>query len=698
MFSDTTLQNNEGNKTNVNREIDWIKVTYLLLLSRELDNLEETHLTPQGKIKYQFSAKGHELAQILLAMSLDHRFDAASVYYRSRPFMLASGLTPAQALAGGMARSGSPTHGRDTGVVFNQPRKSGLTVLPASGNVGAQYTPAAGWAQAIRYRKQVLKESDWEGSIAVALGGDGSVAANGFWSALNIATTLQLPMLFFIEDNNYGLSVPSELQTPGGNIAANLGSFRNLLVLDGDGANPPETVELITQSVEYVRSGEGPCLLRLQVPRLSGHTFIDDQSYKSPEQRAADAQRDPLERLQKHLISLHINADMWEQILEKVKKQLSDALKKVENAPEPDPNEVTRHLYFEGEPALQGGLRPEKAHIPLNSSGTEPTGARINFVDAVRRTLKHEMTHNARIAIFGEDVGVKGGVHGATLDMQAKFGEQRVFDTSLSEEGIIGRSVGMALAGLLPVPEIQFRKYADPAFEQITDLGTLRWRTVNNFAAPVVVRIPVGYGKKTGDPWHSVSGEAIYAHTLGWRIAYPSNAADAVGLLRTALRGDDPTFFLEHRALLDTAEGRRPYPGDDYCLPFATANLLTEGNELVIITWGEMVHRCLSAANSFQGRITVMDLRTIIPWDKERVLKIVKQTGKVLVVHEDTLTAGFAGEIIAFISTESFSHLDAPILRLATPDVPIPYNIGMMNAVIPSVAEIKAKITELLAF
>ncbi|MFU8771665.1 MAG: alpha-ketoacid dehydrogenase subunit beta, partial [Anaerolineales bacterium] len=263
---------------------------------------------------------------------------------------------------------------------------------------------------------------------------------------------------------------------------------------------------------------------------------------------------------------------------------------------------------------------------------------------------------------------------------------------------ILGRSIGMALAGLLPLPEIQFRKYADPAYEQIVDLGTLRWRTANNFAAPVVVRIPVGYGKKTGDPWHSVSGEAIYAHTLGWRIAYPSNASDAVGLLRTSMRGDDPTFFLEHRALLDTAEGRRPYPGDDFCLPFAEANVLTEGDEVSIVTWGETVHRCLSAASSFHGRVTLLDLRTIIPWDKDRVLESVHQTGKVLIVHEDTLTAGFAGEIIATITAEAFNDLDAPIMRLATADVPIPYNINLMQAVIPSVEAIKTKIAELLAF
>ena len=319
-------------------------------------------------------------------------------------------------------------------------------------------------------------------------------------------------------------------------------------------------------------------------------------------------------------------------------------------------------------------------------------------MEAVKRTLESEMERNPRILVFGEDVGVKGGVHGATMGMQSKFGYERVFDTSLSEEGIVGRALGMALAGLLPVPEIQFRKYADPATEQINDIGTLRWRTAGKFAAPMVVRIPVGFGKATGDPWHSVSGEAIFAHTLGWRIAFPSNAEDAAGLLRTALRGDDPTLFLEHRALLDTAPARRPYPGDDYCLPFGQAARLTEGDELTVVTWGAMVHRCLDAAAAFPGRVEVLDLRTISPWDKEAVLDSVARTGKLLVVHEDTRTGGFAAEIMATVASEAFTDLDGPPERLTMPDCPMPFNVGLMEAVLPGVDQIQAKMRAILDF
>ena len=678
---------------------NWLEVAHKVLLSRKMDLLEVQQLAPQGKIKYQFSSAGHELAQVLLSQALTHPHDGASVYYRSRPFMLACGLSASDALAAGMARAAGPSEGRDTGVMYNLPGDGKLTILPTSGNVGAQYSPAAGWAQAIRYHNQVLEEPEWNGAMAVAMGGEGSVAANGFWAALNIVTTLWYPFLFVIEDNQYGLSVPSLCQTPGGDIAANLSVYENLRTVDAEGTEPSNTWNAIRDAVGFVRSEGGPCLLRLRVPRLMGHTFVDTQSYKSDEQRALEAARDPIPNLKTYLQTQNIlNETSWNALENKVDEELQQAMKIAEAMPEPHENTVLEHIYFSGKSQHQGGLRPEGAMLPLGSATPHPQGARINLIDAVRRTLEVEMELNPRILVFGEDVGVKGGVHGATQGMQTHFGEGRVFDTSLNEDGIIGRSVGMAVAGLLPVPEIQFRKYADPAHEQLNDLGTLRWRTANHFAAPVIVRMPVGYAKKTGDPWHSVSGEAIYAHFIGWRIAYPANAQDAAGLLRTALRGDDPTFFFEHRALLDSPEARRPYPGNDFCLPFGLAAQLTQGDELTLITWGAMVHRCLEAVKDFSGRVTLLDLRTILPWDKNRVMESVYQTGKVLVVHEDNVTNGFAAEIIATINEQAFRALDAPIARIATPDIPIPYNINLMDAVIPGIHRIKEGIETLLNY
>jgi 2-oxoisovalerate dehydrogenase E1 component len=395
-----------------------------------------------------------------------------------------------------------------------------------------------------------------------------------------------------------------------------------------------------------------------------------------------------LTRLQKFLPDLD-----WTSLERDVAAEVRAALDEVASWPDPEPRSVTDNLFA----ADSRGADWQSAQAGYHPA-PQTDGTRINLIDAVRRTLESEMTRDPRLVVFGEDVGAKGGVHGATAHMQEKFGDGRVFDTSLSEEGIIGSAVGMSLAGLRPVPEIQFRKYADPATEQINDAGTLRWRTAGKFSAPMVVRIPVGFGKKIGDPWHSVTGEAIYAHTLGWRLAFPSNAADAVGLLRTALRGDDPTIFFEHRALLDTAIARRPYPGDDYVLRFGEAAMLTEGDALTVVTWGAMTHRVVEAAQTSAGRVEILDLRTIVPWDKSRVLESVRKTGKCLIVHEDALTGGFGAEIAAVIAEEAFTDLDAPLVRMAVPDVPIPYNMGLMNAALPQVADIDRKIQSLLAF
>jgi 2-oxoisovalerate dehydrogenase E1 component len=608
--------------------------------------------------------------------------------------MLSVGLSLAEALAAGMGKPRSPSEGRDVGVVFSLPPRGGPTVLPASGGVGAQFTPVAGWAQAIRYRAEILDEPEWGGAVAVALGGDGSVATNGFWAALTIASTLRLPMLFFIEDNGYGISVPSSMQTPGGNIAENLASFRNLLSLSGSGFDPARAPDLIQEAIQYVRGGSGPCLLHLRVPRLSGHTFIDNQAYRSQAELQAERERDPVLGLEPVLGSASMRS-----IQAEVDAELREALEQVRQMPEPHAASVGEHLFFAGVPQQVGGLLPELGPRTLPTPRPAPSaGPRVNLIDAVRAVLEQELERNPRAVVFGEDVGIKGGVHGATVGLQERFGAGRVFDTSLSEEGIIGRAVGLALAGLLPIPEIQFRKYADPATEQLNDCGTIRWRTAGKFAAPLVVRIPVGYGKKTGDPWHSVTGEAVFAHTPGWKLAFPSNAADAAGLLRTALRGEDPCFFFEHRALLDAPEARRPDPGPDHTVPFGRAATVAEGDELTLVTWGAMVYPALEAVAQFEGRVEVLDLRTISPWDQAAVLASVRKTGRCLVVHEDGWTAGFGAEILATLAEAAFFELDAPLRRVAVRDLPIPYSAGLMSAVLPNTEQLAAAIAELLAF
>jgi 2-oxoisovalerate dehydrogenase E1 component len=319
------------------------------------------------------------------------------------------------------------------------------------------------------------------------------------------------------------------------------------------------------------------------------------------------------------------------------------------------------------------------------------------MVEAIRRTLDVELSVNPRLLTFGEDIGVKGGVHAVTVGLQAKYGEVRVFDTSLNEEAILGRAVGMALAGLMPVPEIQFRKYADACYESIDNCGALRWRSANHFAAPIVVRMPGGY-RKVGDPWHSVTSEVTFAHMAGWWVAFPSNAEDAVGLLRTAMRGNDPVIFFEHRYCYDSSWARRSYPGDDFMLPFGKARRVTTGDWLTVVTWGAMVELCEAAAESIgEGSgIEIIDLRTITPWDKEAVLESVRKTSRCLIVHEDAELAGFGAEIAAVVAREAFFDLDAPIERVAAPASLVPFNSGLMADIVPTVERIREKLEWLL--
>lgn len=673
---------------------NWHEVTRLALISRLLDELEESELSPQGLVTYQFSARGHELGQILVSQLLGRPFDAGSVYYRSRPFMLGVGLTAEEALASDMARLGSVSAGRDVGVVFNLPYRGKATVLPAGGDVGSQFTPAAGWAQAIQYRIHQLGETDLADSIAVVFGGDGSVATNGFWSALTIATTLKLPLLFVIEDNGYAISVTSPLQTPGANIAQNLAAFQNLHIWDGSGTNPAETATLVYEAVNYVRSGQGAALLRLTVPRLSGHSSVDNQAYKTEEIRAAEWARDPIPALRHYL---NYAEEDWNVLYAEAQAVVQAARQAAQAQPEDNPTTINRFAFYEpGSPQQVGGLLPEGVKMPAGNSQpivTDPR--RINFVEAIRRTIEVELEQNPRLLLLGEDVGEKGGVHAATLGLQKRFGKNRVFDTSLSEEGIIGRSVGMALAGLFPVPEIQFRKYADPATEQIHNAGTLRWRTNNRFAVPFIIRIPGGY-RKIGDPWHSVTSEIDFAHAVGLKVAFPSNAEDGIGLLRTALRGHDPVIFFEHRAVLDAGWSRRAYPGDQFVLPFGKGKIITPGSSLTLVTWGAMVERCEAAANELD--VEIIDLRTIQPWDEELVLDSVRKTSKCLIVHEDMLFGGFGAEIAATVVAKAFMDLDAPIERIAPAQIPVPFSTTLMDGMIPRLAQIRQRIEYLIAY
>lgn len=686
-----TAKNIENNLT-----FDWHEITSKLLISRALDDLEEFTLVKNKKVLYQFSARGHDMAQIILGQCLVGQKDAVSGYYRSRPLLLAMGLPPEMALEASMMKVGGFSDGRDIGVVFNNPKHEGACILPMSGGVGAQYTPVSGWAQAAKYHADILNNSKWKDAIGLVLGGDASVATNGFWSAITIATTQKLPQLFYIEDNGYGISVPSEFQTPGGDISKNLASFKGLTIFSGDGTNPQQVVELVEKAHNVVRNQRLPVLLRLTVPRLNGHSAQDTQAYKSAERIEFEQQHDPLPKLKKYLLSNSLMTEQkWQELEKNAQKVVNQAFIKADNKPFANPDNITTHAFCEydkdGEMLLQkqGGIHLSKPEFPPASQEIIAEPGRINMVTAIRKTLDFELQHNKKMVLFGEDVGAKGGVHAVTLGLQEKHGKDRVFDTSLSEEGIIGRSLGMALAGLLPVPEIQFRKYADPAEEQLNDIGSMRWRTNNRFAAPMVVRMAGGYFG-CGDPWHSQTAEVKWVHAMGWQVAMPSNAEDAVGLLRYALRDNNPTIFFEHRRMLDHIWARREYPGDQYVIPFGKGKKITQGNSLTLVTWSGMVSRCQQAVEQSGLDIDLIDLRTIRPWDKEMVIESVKKTNRCLIVHEDNISAGFGAEIAAVLANEAFYYLDAPIQRLAMPDIGNPHEPNLMNSVVPT----KEKILE----
>src|SRR5665213_3938296 len=402
----------------------WLRVARTLLTSRALDRIEEQEMAPKGLVTYQFSARGHDLAQAILSEFITHPHDGATCYYRSRPFVLGQGLAAEEAFRGSLARAGGMTDGRDIGVVHLLPRRERGTVLPASGDVGAQYSPGAGWAQSLGYYTNVLHDESYRGAIAVSLGGDASTATNGFWAALNIATTLELPMLFFIEDNGYGISVTSDLQTPGRNIAKNLAAFGNLQLFECKGYEPEEAEKNIRAAVEYVRQWQGPALIRVEVPRLSGHSFTDTQSYKSPELRAVEESHDPLPKLQAFLKNKQLLDMEWTALVDQVDSEVREAANRALAAPVPEVAIVRHHLF---------APISNESHVSFEShesSGTK--GARMNLQDAVHKVLETELAANPKLLIFGEDVGAKGGVHGATVDLQRQFGEERVFDTSLS--------------------------------------------------------------------------------------------------------------------------------------------------------------------------------------------------------------------------------------------------------------------------
>ena len=683
---------------------DLLDVYRVMLRSRKLDD-KEIELRNQNRMFFQISGAGHEAVLVAAGLTLRAGYDWFHPYYRDRALVLQLGMTSLDILLAGVAAERDPSNGgRQMPSHWGSPERH---IIAGSSATATQALHAVGMAEAGLIYDRVAGIPDREARfqrdeiVYVSLG-EGATSEGEFWEALNTSCTRQLPILFLIEDNGYAISVPVEVQTPGGDISKLLRSMPGMHIDSIDGTDFFASLRAMREAEAYVRARKGPALVHAHVVRPYSHSLSDDEKfYKTPAERDAEARRDPLTRFAEFLRaqSLATNADLAAIGLE-LDREIEAAVAEALSSPQP-PRASAGHWVYSPD------VDPTSDAF---SSPAAPAGAAETMVDAINHTLKDEMRRDPRIVVFGEDVADasrsailplvkgKGGVFKVTHGLQRLYGDDRVFNAPIAEANIVGRAVGMAVRGLKPVVEIQFFDYIWPAMMQIrNELAMLRYRSGNHFACPVVIRVPIGGYLRGGGPYHSQSGESIFAHCPGLRIAYPSNAADAAGLLRTAIRCDDPVMFLEHKHLYRQTYNRSPYPGGEFMLPFGHADLRRDGTDVLVITWGALVQRSLLAAQLAEKhdiQAAVLDLRTIAPYDWNSIAQHVRRINRVVVAHEDQLTCGFGAEIVARIAGELFEHLDAPIRRVAALDTPVAYSPELEEAILPQTADVLAAIQE----
>jgi 2-oxoisovalerate dehydrogenase E1 component len=711
-----------------------VEIYRLMFLSRRVDD-REILLKRQQKIFFQISAAGHEALQVAAAMSMRPGYDWFFPYYRDRALCLALGVTPLEMLLQAVGAATDPASGGRQMPTHWSSRP--LHIVSTSSSTTTQLLHAVGCAEAGRYFSRhpeaaekpaaatdyrAFHDVEFHGDEVVFTSlGEGSTSQGEFWEALNTASNQKLPVIFCVEDNGYAISVPVEVNTPGGNISRLVANFPNFHFAEVDGTDPDACLRAFEGAVAHCRAGRGPAFVHGHVVRPYSHSLSDDDKlYRSTAEREADAMRDPLAKMQMRLLREGIlTADEINVLEQQLDREAAEAADRALEAPLPEVAGITEHVYSEDLDPTSAAFATEQAQTQTEASGGGKAGRDKGtdprtMADLINACLHDEMRRDARIVLYGEDVADasreqaltevkgKGGVFKLTAGLQTEFGSERVFNSPLAEANIVGRAVGYATRGMKPVVEIQFFDYIWPAMHQIhNELALMRWRSNGAWASPAVIRVAIGGYLTGGAVYHSQSGESIFTHIPGLRVVFPSNALDANGLLRTAIRCDDPVLFLEHKRLYRETYGRAPYPGPDFAIPFGKARVVRPGADITLVTYGAVVPRALQAAQKAQLQgidVEVLDLRTLNPYDWEAIATSIRKTSRVIVAHEDMLSWGYGAEIAARIADELFDSLDAPVRRVGSMDTFVAYQPILEDAILPQPETILKAILDLKAY